>query len=142
MEYARVTREIAQPADDVWEEVKAFGGIASWVSGVTDCALEGPESVGVVRVVQLGERQAREQLLAIDDRGRRLSYTVLPPHSLPAEDVRSTLVVEPLDATTTRITWFSDAKMDAPNPVLTDRIEGFFAASLAQLERVCAERRA
>ena len=140
MEYARVTRDIAQPADDVWDEIKAFGGIAAWVAGVTDCVLEGPETIGVVRRVQIGERQAREQLIANDDQRRQLSYAVLAPHSLPAANVRSTITVAPVGAASARVVWFSEAEMDAPNPALTDRIEGFFAASLARLDQICTAR--
>lgn len=138
MEYARVSRDIGRSADDVWITVKPFGGIAAWVAGVTDCVLEGPQNIGVVRRVQIGERIAREQLIANDDGRRQLSYAVLPPHSLPAANVRSTITVEPVSATSARVIWSSEADMDAPNPALTERIESFFAASLARLDHLCA----
>ena len=142
MEYARVARDIGRTADDIWDEVRAFGGIAAWVAGVTDCVLEGPETVGVVRRVRLGEREVREQLIARDDQRRQLRYAVLAPHSLPVANVRSTITVEPTGAASARIVWFSEAEMDAPDPALTDRIEGFFAASLARLDQLCTARAA
>lgn len=140
MEYARVTQDIAQPAERVWAEVKEFGGIRSWVAGVSDCRLERQDGAGAVRVVTLGGREVREQLVEIDDAGRRLTYAVLPPHSLPASEVISTILVEAIDAAHARVTWFSEAELDAPNPALTDRITAFFAASLANLDRVCSGR--
>lgn len=137
MEYARVTRDFGQPADRLWAILREFGDIAGWVAGVTASTLEdGADGVGAVRLVTLGERQVREKLLAIDDAGRRLRYAVLPPHGLPAEDVQSTILVAPIDRGHARVTWFSEAAMDGPDPVLTGRIEHFFAASLAQLDRL------
>ena len=137
MEYARVMRDIAQPAERVWAEVRAFGSIALWVAGVSDCVLENGDGLGAVRVVSLGGRQVRERLLAIDEAGRRLTYAVLPPHGLAASEVISTIVVGSIDAARARVTWFSEADLDSAAPALTDRIEGFFAASLANLEQLC-----
>ena len=137
MDYARVTRDIAQPAERVWAEVRAFGDIASWVAGVSDCRLEDGDDVGAIRVVSLSGRQVREQLVAIDDAVYRMVYAVLPPHSLPASDVKSTIMVESVGAGHARVTWSSEADLDAPDPALTARIESFFAASLANLEQRC-----
>lgn len=139
MEYARVAREMDLPADRVWRVVRDFAEIAGWIAGVTDCVLEnGPAGIGAIRVASLSGRRVREQLLAIDDGARRLTYAVLAPHSLPAENVRSTILVEPVDEQRARATWFSEADLTATNPELTRRVEDFFAASLARLEQRAA----
>ena len=131
-EFARVSRVFAQGADTVWAEVRRFSGIAAWVDGVSACELEG-EGVGAIRHVVRQGRHVREALRALDEAGRRLSYDVLEPHSLPARKVRATLEVEPVEGGGCRVTWWAQADLDGRPDVLRCAIEPFYAASLANL---------
>ncbi len=134
MEYVRVVEDFSCPADTVWREIADFGGIARWVQGVSACMMEGV-GVGAVRTVLIGQsRQVRERLTTLDTASRRLGYEVMPPHTLPARDVRSMLDVIDLAPGQARITWRSQATFDGNDSgAMADAIGKFYRASLQNL---------
>jgi carbon monoxide dehydrogenase subunit G len=134
MEYVRLTQEIARPPNQVWREVADFGGIVRWVDGVTECVVTG-QGVGAVRLVTRNGRQIRERLATWDPREHVLAYELLPPHALPASDIRSTLALSG-EGERTLVTWRSEARIPGDAAVLRGYIEPFFRTSLSCLRQL------
>jgi hypothetical protein len=135
-EYARIRAELDHPLAQVWSVVARFGDADVWVDGVTACAIEG-EGVGAVRTLVRNGATVRERLELMDPDNHWISYLVLEPHSLPATDVRGTMVLRALGQGSTEIVWRSSADgFEVPPRVLGERIEAFYAASLRRLARL------
>ena len=133
-EYARVRVVLDHPIDEVWTVAGEFGGLETWADGVSACSVEGA-SVGAVRTVTRGG-VVREQLETLDPHRHQISYRVLPPHSLPADDMRGEITLTALGPRATEIVWRSDAsRFAAPRGPLGARIEAFYRASIQGLDR-------
>ncbi len=132
--YARVRVVLDHPIDEVWAIAGEFGGLETWADGVSACTIEGA-GVGTVRCVTRGG-VVREQLETLDPHRHQISYRILAPHALPAEDVRSAITLRALGPRTTEIVWRSEAGRfhAAPGP-LGARIESFYRASIQGLEQ-------
>ncbi len=138
MEYVRLVEAIARPPDQVWREVGHFGGIARWVDGVTACEVTG-QGVGAVRLVTRNGRQVHERLVMWDPQRHVLAYELLPPHALPASDIRSTLELTG-DGERTLVTWRSEARIEGDAGILRGYIEPFFRTSLSNLRRLLEQQ--
>ena len=137
-EYARVRAKIVAPVNEVWRILAEFGGVERWVAGAETCVLDGG-GVGAVRTIGLAGRSVRERLDYLDPGRRSLSYSILPPHSLPASDVRATITLRDLGEAT-EFTWVSDAaQIDGDADALRARIEAFYRASIDNLTRLLAD---
>ena len=133
-EYAHVRAVVEHPIAEVWSVAGQFGGLETWADGVSACIVEG-EGVGAVRSVTRGG-VVREQLETLDPRLHQISYGILAPHSLPAEDVRSSITLKALGPRATEIVWRSEARrFSAPVEPIRARIEAFYRASIDGLER-------
>lgn len=134
--YADVRVVLDHPVDAVWAVVADFGRIDRWAAGISGCEADG-EGPGTIRTVSLAGRQVREQLDAIDPAARRLCYQVLPPHGLPARNVRSEIQLIPLDDGGVEIRWRSEATdLEVPAEQLGARIEDFYRRSIEGLDRM------
>jgi len=132
--YAHVRMVLDHPIDEVWSVAGQFGGLETWADGVSACTVEGG-GVGAVRTVTRGG-VVREQLETLDPHRHQIGYAILPPHALPAEDVRSAITLRALGPTVTEIVWRSEAgRFDAPPGPLGARIEAFYRASIQGLEQ-------
>jgi len=134
--YANVRVALDHPVEVVWAEIAAFGRIDRWAAGICGCVADG-EGPGTIRTVSLPGRQVRERLEAIDPVARRLRYQILPPHGLPAKDVRSEIILVPLDGGGVEMRWRSEATdFDVPPEQLGARIEDFYRRSIEGLDRM------
>jgi hypothetical protein len=134
-EYAKVCVVLDHPIDQVWAVAGQFGGLEAWADGVSACSVEG-EGVGAVRTVTRGG-VVREQLETLDPGRHEISYSILPPHALPAEDVSGAITLRALGPETTEFVWRSEAtRFHAPPGPLGERIEAFYRASIQGLGRV------
>ncbi len=111
----------AAPAD-VWAKVGDFGAVAEFFPGIDSFRLEGDE-----RVIGMFGMEIRERLLARDDEGRTLTYSVVG--GLPLESHTATISVEPA-AGGSRVIWAYDVTPDEMAPVFGDS----YKAALAVLE--------
>ena len=72
---------IDAPADRVWAHIRDFNALPSWVPAVADSRIEGgapADKVGCVRNFNLKDGgNLREQLLALSDRDRSVTYNIL-----------------------------------------------------------------
>jgi hypothetical protein len=132
VEYARVTRILDHRLEQVWAVVGAFGGLERWADGITACAVEEG-----VRTVTRNGSTVRERLDRLDPDAHEIGYTILPPHPLPADDVRGTISLRAAGPGRTEIIWRSEARnFSAPPETLGARIEQFYAASILALDRL------
>jgi Polyketide cyclase / dehydrase and lipid transport len=99
-----VTTSAVVPADAeaVWRVVRDFDALPTWHTAISASELEDGargDQVGAVRHLRLADGGAvREQLVALDDRERRLTYSILES-PFPVQDYRSTMRVEPVTVT-------------------------------------------
>lgn len=136
--YAAVVERLDHPVARVWPIIRTFGGLQHWAAGVTECTVAGA-GVGAIRTVVRDGRQICERLAAIDDGAWALHYLIVPPHSLPADDVHGSIVLRAIGDATTEMTWSSDATGFRADPIdLGVRIEAFYRASIAGLRRLLA----
>ncbi len=139
IEYARAEAVVDHAIERVWAVVGSFGGIETWMDGVSVCTVEG-EGVGAIRTVTRNGSTVREQLIRWDVSAREISYAILPPHPLPASDVRGTIILEPLKERT-RVSWRSHARdFKLPAETLGAGISAFYAASIDGLTRLLDAR--
>lgn len=132
--------EIDYSVEVVWPYIAAFGGLEKWVDGVTACSLEGT-GPGAIRTVTLPGRVVRERLEAIDHAAHRIRYEILPPHSIPADNVFGDLSLLPIPGGRTALLWQAEAEgFDVAPAALANRIEAFYRASLAGLCRLLAQK--
>jgi uncharacterized protein YndB with AHSA1/START domain len=135
-EYARAEGMIDHPIDRVWAVAGRFGEVDRWIDGVTACTVEG-EGIGAVRTVARGGGSVRERLDRLDPAAHEISYVILPPHPLPAANVRGTITLTAEGEGRTRVTWRSHATdFEVPPNVLGARISEFYLASIAGLGRL------
>jgi hypothetical protein len=138
--YASVRMALEYPIDAVWAVAGRFDGLEAWADGVSACSVEG-DGVGCVRTVTRGG-VVREQLESRDPGRHQISYTILAPHALPADDVRGEITLTALGPEATQIVWRSEAaRFHAPPEALGERIEAFYRASIGGLERVLSTNR-
>ena len=136
IEYVRVERTIPWPIEPIWAKIAAFGGLEDWADGVTSCAVEGG-GVGAIRTVVRQGRTVRERLEWFDPAGHGLGYLILPPHALPAMEVRGTISLTAEAEARTHVAWRSHATDFAvPPQALAERIAQFYESSLDGLARL------
>ena len=134
--YADVRVALDHPVGAVWAMVAAFGRIDRWAAGVLACTADG-EGPGMIRTVSLAGRQVRERLEAIDPAAHSLRYQILPPHGLPAREVRGEITLVALDGGGVEMRWRSEATDFAvPPEQLGARIEDFYRHSIEGLDRM------
>jgi hypothetical protein len=86
--------------------------------------------------VTRGVGVVREQLETFDPGRHRISYRILSPHALPADEVRGAITLRAMGPRATEIVWRSSAeRFHAPPGQLGARIEAFYRASIQGLER-------
>jgi hypothetical protein len=134
-QYALVRVVLDHPIYEVWVVAGQFGGLETWADGVSSCTIEGA-GVGAVRTVTRGLGVVHEQLETFDPRQHQIGYRILPPHGLPADEVRGAITLRALGPRKTEIVWCSSAeRFHAPPGPLGARIEAFYRASIQGLDR-------
>lgn len=134
--YADVRQVIDHPIDVVWAPIARFGGLEQWAAGVVSCEVEG-EGLGAIRTVSLGGRTARERLELLEPSSHWLRYHVLPPHSMPADDVYSNTILTAIGESRTEMIWRSEAvNFRIPPEQLGHLIEAFYNESIEGLRRM------
>ena len=90
---------IDRSPDDVWQLVREFGGLETWMPGVETCVVDGD-----VRTIGLMGIEIKEQLRNLDDPARRISYSVVESPMGNLESHLATISVEP-EGQGTHLTW-------------------------------------
>jgi mxaD protein len=113
---------VAASPDEVWKKVGDFGGVADFFPGIESFRLEGDE-----RVIGMFGMEIRERLLARDEAGRVITYSVID--GVPVESHTATISVEP-DGEGSRVIWAYDVIPDEMAPIFGDT----YKAALTSLE--------
>jgi hypothetical protein len=88
-----VERTLSAPTSAVWEITKDFGNVG-WIPGAGDGArLEG-SGVGMARIMQKPEGgEIRETLVALDEAGQSITYTIGEGIPFPVSSYRATMTI-------------------------------------------------
>ncbi len=102
---------IDAPIEAIWPLIRDFNSHATWHPAIAASRIEAGEAgdiVGAVRVFQLGDgSRLREQLIALSDRERQLTYCLLEA-PLPLMDYVATMRLRPVtEGGRTFLTWES-----------------------------------
>jgi mxaD protein len=137
-----VTKSITinSPSASVWTKIKDFNALNSWHPAVAkDEIVEGENNqVGAVRLLTLGDGGTiKDKLLAWDDAGMSLSYSILEG-VLPVSNYESTLSVRSLSDTSSEVTWTGSfsAGGGADDQTAFDAISGVYEAGLENLAKM------
>jgi hypothetical protein len=104
-------------ADELWQLVRDFTGLAEWHPGIESSEIEGPgsaDTVGCVRCLTLPDGGVvRERLMALDDTERSYTYDILDS-PFPVRRYRATIRVAPVTSTGEAfVEWWSEYDADA-----------------------------
>jgi len=90
--------------DEIWKVIRDFGGLAQYMPGVDSCTLDGD-----VRTLQMMGIEIKEQLRAIDDDTRRLTYSVVesPMNNMVSHE--ATIAIDP-EGSGSHVTWTVDVE--------------------------------
>jgi carbon monoxide dehydrogenase subunit G len=114
--------DIDAPVDQVWKVAGDFGGIGAWMPGVESCRVEGDD-----RIIGLMGMSITERLVARDDAGRSLTYTIA--EGAPVESHEAVITVTPTGEAS-HVTWVVEAKPDE----MADLMVGLYQQALEALK--------
>jgi carbon monoxide dehydrogenase subunit G len=111
---------IAATPDEVWAKVGDFAGVGVLFPGIESFRLEGDD-----RIIGMFGMEIRERLLARDEEGRVLTYSVVD--GVPIEGHTATVSVQ-ADGEGSRVIWAYDVTPDEMAPIFGDTYKGALAA--------------
>jgi hypothetical protein len=117
---------------DAWAALSDFGGVHQRIAAgfVTDCTLDAPD-VRTIRFVT--GTVVKERLVGVDERARRLAYTVIESALGPSHHNAAAQIIE--DADGTRFVWTTDVLPDELAPTIAALMDAGIAAIKSTLER-------
>ena len=111
---------IAATPDEVWAKVGDFAGVGVLFPAIESFRLEGDD-----RIIGMFGMEIRERLLARDEEGRTLTYSVVA--GVPIESHTATISVQP-DGDGSLVIWAYDVKPDEMAAVFGDTYKSALAA--------------
>jgi mxaD protein len=115
---------VAAAPDEVWKKVGDFGGIAEFFPGIDSFRLEGDD-----RVIGMFGMEIRERLLARDEEGRVLTYSVV--EGVPVDSHTATISVQ-AEGDGSKVIWAYDVSPDEMAPIFGDTYKAALAAIESQ----------
>ena len=129
-----VKKDYEASAETVWKQLRDFGGVASWMPGVSACDVKG-DGVGAVRSIQMGSMTIVEKLESFDDGARSFAYSIIEG-PMPVQNYLATVTVSARDSGC-HVDW--TARFELPEGVPADAIckglEGAYGGALAALKK-------
>lgn len=128
-------------AECVWQRIRDFTDIRSWLPGVTACEMQG-EGVGAIRTLTVMDgSQVREKLEALDEDRRSFSYSIVEAPGFSADQhYRATVHVESLDDNRCQVHWSATFEGGGAPPEKVEkarqRAERMYAFCLSNLEQL------
>ncbi len=113
---------VSAAPDTVWAKVGDFGGLADFFPGIDSFRLEGDD-----RIIGMFGMEIRERLVARDDAGRSITYSVI--EGVPLDSHEATITVES-EGDGSKVTWTYAVTPDEMAPIFGDT----YKAALASLE--------
>lgn len=129
---ARVSKDVASPAAEIWASVGDFCGIANWHPAVATCELSTKDGSTFRSLTLKDGARLLEKQTAYDAANMTLSYTI-EEGPLPVANYKSTLKVVARDKGAT-LDWSGtfEAK-GAPDADVVKTITGIYAAGIDSL---------
>ena len=124
---------LAAPAEDVWNLIGRFDGVADWHPAVNSLAtwLDGPSEVRELNVV--GNIRITERQIGRDDDAMSYRYVIVDG-PLPVEGYASVLSVTDHGDGTSTVRWACEFRLaGAPEDVAREAIGGIYDAGLQSL---------
>lgn len=100
----RAEIDVNASPDKVWTLVGDFGGIGGWMPGIDSCRVEGED-----RILETMGMTITERLMAKDDDGRQLTYSIVD--GAPVESHQAVITVAS-NGSVSHVTWVVDATPD------------------------------
>jgi len=119
---------IDRSPDDVWKLVREFGSLNEWMPGVETCTLDGD-----VRTLGMMGMVIKEQLRALDDDARSISYSIIESPIPGLETHLATIAVAP-EGAGSHVTWAVDVKPDEMLGAILPVYEGSIVELKKKLE--------
>ncbi|HEY2203916.1 MAG TPA: SRPBCC family protein [Pseudonocardia sp.] len=126
-------------ADEVWQIVRQFNGLAEWHPVIAESKIESgsAQEIGAVRRLTLADgSQVAERLVSMDDDERSYTYAFTDPGTMPVRSYKSTIRIAPVTATGQSFVewwaWFdSEAEVEAEmNQTYSETVYGNGIAAL------------
>jgi len=106
MPHAAQTITIHAPVDVVWQVISDFGAGSKYLAMVTRCTVQS-QGVGGLRTLTFSDGSVIvERLEMIDEKGHRLSYTLLS--DTPFGNCLTTMALQALSPNQAELTWTAD----------------------------------
>lgn len=110
----KVSKDVSidAPADQVWQKIRNFDGLATWHPALaSDQIVAGKNNeVGAERLLTLKDGGTiKEKLLGFDDKGHSYKYSILEG-VLPVSDYTSTISVRSAGKDKSTVTWSGNFK--------------------------------
>ena len=125
--------QLAAPAQDVWNVIGKFGGLADWHPAAVACVLseQGPDTIRTISIP--GGGSLVEKLEAHDDAAMSQTYSIVDG-PLPVAGYVSTIRVLSDSENSCRVHWAGrfDAS-GAPDEVAQKVVRGIYTAGLSAL---------
>jgi len=125
MASGKAETSIARKPDDVWNVLRDFGGLATYMPGVDACTVDGD-----VRTIETMGIEIKEQLRDLDDDTRRISYSVIESPMANLVSHLATIAVDP-EGDGTHLTYAVDVEPDE----LLALFVGTYEASVVALKK-------
>lgn len=130
-----ITKKLALPADQVWEALRAIGGLDRWFPIIDSCRVEGA-GVGAVREMTLvGGGDITDVIDSIDEAAMRLVY-LRPRSPFPVSSYRGTVEVFRSYDGSAVVAWTIDFESRAEDATaVAELVQGAISDGIEGLER-------
>jgi len=126
---------IGVPAEVVWAAIRDFANPRAYASGVLSCTVEG-SGVGAVRTMALpGGAEFKEELRALNDAARTLSYSIIQSPR-PIADHEADFAVRDAGEGRCEVTWSCRFRaVGVPEAEMEETYGRIFEGGLAELKK-------
>jgi carbon monoxide dehydrogenase subunit G len=114
--------------DEIWNLIRDYGGLESYMPGIESCPLDGD-----VRTIGMMGIEIKEQLRSSDDATRTLSYSVIESPMDNLESHLATISIAP-EGTGSHVTWAVEVEPDELLGLFQPVYEGALQALKPKLE--------
>lgn len=118
--------DIDRPADAVWQIVRDFGGLGTWMPGIDRCTVEGDD-----RTLSMLGMEIVERNYGVDDATRTATYGIVGG-ALPVEHHRATITVSE-KGSGAHVRWAVEVTPDNLAPVMVQTYQGALEALVAHM---------
>ena len=120
--------DIDRPADDVWNVVRDYGGLAGWMPGIDTCRQDGDD-----RIIEMMGMELVESLRRCDDDARTLVYGITKS-PMPIEHHEATITVTPTGDSSSHVTYAVDVSPDSMTDIMANAYAGALPSLKSKLE--------